>query len=134
MVWKGSFMGKETIRFIMVGFFNTFHYYMWYLLFTELFSFHYLVSHWLGFIISMIGSFYLNTYYTYRTKPSWKKFLQFPFTYVVNIAVSSFVLFLLKDWLAFENWLAPIIASGVAIPFTFLLSRKILRGEVGGVG
>lgn len=120
---------KETIRFIIVGIFNTIHYYLWYLLFTEILSIHYLLGHWGAFLISMVGSFYLNTYFTYRAKPSWKKFFQFPLTYVVNITVSSSALYIFREWLHMSNKIAPILAAGLAIPFTFLISRKILKGE-----
>ncbi|MGX2961712.1 GtrA family protein [Peribacillus sp. JNUCC 23] len=120
-------IGSETIRFILVGFFNTLHYYLWYLLFTEVLSIHYLIGHWLAFLISMVGSFYLNTYFTYQSKPSWKKFFQFPLTYVVNLAVSTSALYVLKEWLQFDNTFAPLLAAGAAIPFTFIISRKILK-------
>jgi putative flippase GtrA len=118
---------KETIKFILVGFFNTLHYYLWYLMFTEIFTLHYIISHWVAFLISMVGSFYLNTYFTYRSKPSWKKFFQFPLTYVVNIIVSTSALYILREWFYLSNKLAPLLASGVAIPFTFIISRKILK-------
>lgn len=124
---KKIMIGGESLRFIIVGLVNTFHYYVLYLLCTEIVLLHYLVSHWLAFFISMIGSFFLNTYFTYRTRPSWRKLFQFPLTYVVNIFVSSSALFFLKEWLLIENWLAPLIATVLAIPFTFLLSRKILK-------
>ncbi|KIL46627.1 hypothetical protein KP77_27540 [Jeotgalibacillus alimentarius] len=125
----GRLMQNETIKFIMVGFFNTFHYYLWYLLFTEVLTIHYIVGHWLAFLISMVGSFYLNTYFTYRTKPSWRKFFQFPLTYVVNISVSTGALYILTEWMQIDNKIAPLLASGVAIPFTFVISRKILKTE-----
>ncbi|MGE8080442.1 GtrA family protein [Peribacillus loiseleuriae] len=118
---------SETIRFILVGFFNTLHYYLWYLLFTEVLSIYYIIGHWLAFLISMVGSFYLNTYFTYRSKPSWKKFFQFPLTYVVNLAVSTSALYVLKEWLQLDNAFAPLLAAGAAIPFTFIISRKILK-------
>lgn len=120
---------QETFKFIIVGVINTIHYYGWYLFFTSFLSFHYLIGHWLGFLISMVGSFYLNTYFTYKTKPSWRKFFQFPLTYVVNISVSTSALFILREWLNFNNNLAPLIATSFAIPFTFIISRKILTAE-----
>lgn len=122
-----NFIRNESIRFILVGIFNTIHYYLWFLLFTEILTIHYLIAHWTGFFISMVGSFYLNTYFTYRTKPSWKKFFQFPLTYVVNITVSTCALFILKEWFHFDNRIAPLLATGAAIPATFIISRKILK-------
>ena len=63
-----SSISKESLRFIFVGLVNTIHHYLWYLFFTEWLSVPYIISHWLAFVISMIGSFYMNTYFTYRTK------------------------------------------------------------------
>lgn len=122
----------EALRFILVGIVNTFHYYLWYLLFSEVWGLQFIIGHWTAFCISMVGSFYLNTYFTYRTKPSWKKFFQFPFTYVVNIAISTGALYALREWVHLDNRVAPLLATGIAIPFTFVISRRILKG--GSVG
>lgn len=119
----------ESIRFIIVGFINTIHYYLWYLLLTELVSLYYLLGHIIAFVISMIGSFYLNSYFTYRSKPNLGKFVKFPLTYVVNIIISTSSLFVLREYLNMNNKVAPLIAAAIAIPFTFLVSRKILKSE-----
>ena len=124
-----TILKQETIKFIIVGFFNTFHYYVWYLLFTEILNINYLIGHIIAFLISMVGSFYLNTYFTYRSKPSWRKFFQFPLTYVVNIAVSTSALYILRELFQFDNKIAPLLAAGAAIPFTFIISRKILKSQ-----
>lgn len=124
-----SSISKESLRFIFVGLVNTIHHYLWYLFFTEWLSVPYIISHWLAFVISMIGSFYMNTYFTYRTKPSWRKFLQFPATYIVNIVVSTTALYILREWASMNNLVAPILASVFAIPFTFIISRKVLTAD-----
>lgn len=113
----------------MVGIVNTINYYILYLLFKEVFQMNYMTAHLLGFFISMIGSFYLNSYFTYRTKPTLKKFLQFPLTYVVNILVSTLAIYILVQLLSIHDNIAPIIATIIAIPFTFLLSKMILAKD-----
>src|SRR5690554_6847814 len=113
---------SEAIKFVIVGVFNTIHYYLWYLLFTEILEFYYLLGHIIAFLISMVGSFYLNSYFTYRTKPSWKKFFRFPLTYLVNITVSTSALYVLREFFHLNNKIAPLLAAGLAIPFTFLIS------------
>jgi len=113
------------IKFIIVGFINTFNYYLLYLLLMY-FNNPYLISHSLAFAISMIGSFYLNCYFTYKTKPTLKKFFQFPLTYVVNYTVTTFSLFLLIDIINLNEFIAPLIAAILPIPFTFIVSRWIL--------
>ncbi|UFT98881.1 GtrA family protein [Radiobacillus kanasensis] len=117
---------SQIVRFIIVGFINTFNYYVLYLLLFNLVHFHYMISHILAFLISMVGSFFMNSLFTYKTKPTFKKFFQFPLTYVVNISVSSLAVFILVDLMKFDENISPLLASVIAIPFTFLLSKKIL--------
>jgi putative flippase GtrA len=114
------------IRFCIVGVINTGTYYALYLLFLHVFSWVYLLSHISAFVLSMIGSFFMNTYFTYKTKPSLKKFFQFPLTYVVNITITTSSVYLLVDQLGMDENIAPLLASLIAIPFTFVVSKKIL--------
>lgn len=122
-----KFIHGELLRFIVVGFMNTANYYILYLLFLHVCHFNYMISHVLAFLISMVGSFFLNSYFTYRTKPTWKKFMQFPMTYVVNITVTTLGVYLLVDVLKINETISPLIASFGAIPFTFIISKKILK-------
>lgn len=113
----------------MVGFTNTFNYYVLYLFFNHLLNMPYLGAHILAFLISMIGSFFLNSYFTYKTKPTLKKFLQFPLTYVVNFVVTTSGVFILVDILKLDENISPLLASVIAIPFTFIVSKMILLKE-----
>lgn len=122
-----KFINGEVLRFIIVGFMNTGNYYLLYLLFLHIFSWNYMLSHILAFLISMVGSFFLNSYFTYKTKPTWKKFMQFPLTYVVNISVTTASIYILVDVLGLNETVSPLLASLIAIPFTFLISKKILK-------
>jgi len=122
-------MIKEFIRFVIVGCINTGTYYLLYLLFNSLIGWNYLPSHVTAFILSMIGSFYLNSYFTYKTKPTLKKFIQFPLTYVVNITVSTLFLYIFVHFFHLSELISPIISVFFTIPFTFILSGKILKSE-----
>lgn len=117
---------EQGVRFVIIGFVNTGNYYLLYLLFYVVMNLHYLTSHLLGFVISMVGSFFLNSYFTYKSKPTLKKFLQFPLTYIVNVTVTTSALYLLTEVLKVNGLISPLLASGIAIPFTFVISRKIL--------
>ncbi|AQQ54054.1 GtrA family protein [Planococcus lenghuensis] len=122
-----KFLNSEVFRFLVVGVANTLNYYVLYLLFNYVFHINYLTAHITAFIISMIGSFYLNSYYTYRSRPSLSKFLKFPLTYVVNIAISTVSIYILVDLLEINETVSPLIATLIAIPFTFVISKKILK-------
>lgn len=123
------FINTEIIRFVIVGGLNTLNYYVLYLLFTNLLNINYLISHIMAFFISMVGSFFLNTYFTYKIKPTLKKFFQFPLTYVVNVTVTTLSIYILVDLLDLDKNISPLLASLVAIPFTFLTSKRILVGK-----
>ncbi|GGG14778.1 sugar transferase [Lysinibacillus alkalisoli] len=122
-----TFIRSEVFRFIIVGCLNTANYYILYLIFLKLIQLNYLFAHILAFLISMVGSFFLNSYFTYRTKPTLKKFFQFPMTYVVNITVTTVSIYILVDLIGLNDVISPLLASFIAIPFTFIISKKILQ-------
>jgi putative flippase GtrA len=120
---------EQFIRFVIVGLINTFNYYVLYLLLYHLVSLDYMFAHIIAFLISMIGSFYLNSYFTYKVKPTLKKFFQFPLTYVVNITITTFAIWLFVDVIGWSETLSPLLATVLAIPFTFVVSKFILTGN-----
>ncbi|MCY0944370.1 GtrA family protein [Streptomyces antarcticus] len=114
----------QILRFGLVGAVNTGTFYLLYLLLHPWMP--YFAAYTLAFLLSMVGSFFMNTYFTYRTRPTWKKFLLFPLTNVTNYVVQSVGLYALVTWAGLGTRIAPLVAAVVAIPFTYLISRKIL--------
>ena len=60
---------------MLVGLVNTGVYYALYLALLN--RLPYLASHVVAFVLSMVGSFFLNSLFTYRVRPTWRKFLLF---------------------------------------------------------
>lgn len=114
----------QILIFALVGVVNTMTYYGLYLLL--LIWLPYLVAHILAFTLSMIGSFFLNARFTYRTRPTWRKFLLFPLTYATNFVITTAGVYVIVDVLHAGNRFAPLIASAAAVPVTFVVSRTIL--------
>lgn len=119
----------EFARFVIVGVLNTGSYYALYLLALSAFSWHYLVSHFFGFLLSMVGSFFLNTYFTYKVKPTCIKFLKFPLTQVANTVITTAILFVLVEWLHLSASYAPIAALFFTVPITFMITGRILKSS-----
>ncbi|MGG2462672.1 GtrA family protein [Streptomyces sp. RGM 3693] len=115
----------QVVRFTVVGGVNTVTFYACYLPLHRLLP--YFAAYTVGFALSLVGSFFLNTYFTYRTRPTWKKFLLFPLTQVTNYAVQSAGLVALVSWLGMNSVAAPLAAALLALPVTFVVSRRILR-------
>lgn len=117
----------QIIAFALVGVVNTAIYYGLYLLFLHWLP--YLAAHILAFALSMTGSFFLNARFTYRTRPTLRKFLLFPLTNATNFLITTAGVYVIVDVLHAGNRFAPLLASGAAIPVTFVVSRMImLRG------
>ncbi len=127
----------RLLRFAVVGGVNTLTFYACYLALHPWLP--YFAAYTIAFLFSMVGSFFLNTYFTYRTRPSWKKFLLFPLTQVTNYVVQSAGLVVLVNWCGLGTRIAPLLAAVLAIPFTYLVSTRILvpgravSASVGGV-
>ncbi|GEK02348.1 sugar transferase [Streptomyces sp. 1-11] len=115
---------RQIVTFAVVGVVNTAVYYGLYLLFLH--RLPYLGAHVLAFLLSMVGSFFLNARFTYRTRPTWRKFLLFPLTNVTNFLVTTAGVYVIVDVLHAGSRFAPLLASAAAIPVTFVVSRRIM--------
>ncbi|WP_297133132.1 GtrA family protein [Terrisporobacter sp.] len=118
---------KEFLRYTVVGCINTLIYYISYLVFMNIFNFSYKISFAAGYVISIIFSYFLNTYFTYKEKPSLKKFLIFPLTYIPNFIIQYIGMILLVDHFNMNRKLAPIITAIVSTPITFFVMRYVIK-------
>ncbi|MEU3633410.1 GtrA family protein [Streptomyces fradiae] len=126
----------QIVRFALVGVVNTGTYYGCYLLFLAL-GLPYVVAHVVAFLLSMTGSFFLTSHFTYRTRPTWRKFLLFPLTNAANFVITTAGVWLLVGVAGLSSRYAPLLAAAAAIPVTFVVSRTIMlrpeeRGGRGG--
>ncbi|MYQ83271.1 GtrA family protein [Streptomyces sp. SID4936] len=111
-------------RFALVGVVNTGTYYGCYLVLLTWLP--YIAAHVTAFALSMVGSFFLNSWFTYRTRPTWRKFLLFPLTNAANFVITTGGVYLLVDLAGFSSRYAPLVAAAAAIPITFVVSRTIM--------
>ncbi|WP_405011474.1 GtrA family protein [Kitasatospora sp. NBC_01539] len=117
----------QLVRFGLVGAVNTGTFYLLYLLLHP--HLPYFAAFTGAFFLSMVGSFFMNTYFTYRTRPTWRKFLLFPLPNVTNYLVQSGGVFALVEWARMDDRIAPLPAAAVAIPITYVLSKIVLTGR-----
>ncbi|MER0242859.1 GtrA family protein [Streptomyces sp. HSW2009] len=117
-------MTGQFVRFGLVGVINTGTYYLSYLIL--LWWLPYLVAHIAAFALSTIGSYFLNVYITYRTRPAWRTFLLFPLTTVANFTITTGGVYVLVDLAGMNDKAAPLIAAAAAVPITFVVSRTIM--------
>lgn len=118
---------RHVNRFAVVGVINTAVYYCIYLLARIVVP--YLAAHLFAIFVAMVGSFFLNCYWTFRTRPTWRKFALFPLTNLTNYVFTTLGLVVLVEWVGVDERVAPLVAALAAIPITFVLSRRILTGS-----
>ena len=117
----------EFLKYAIVGCINTADYYLSYLIFMDIFKFSYKISFVMGYVVSIVGSYFLNTYFTYKQKPSVKKFLIFPLTYVPNFIIQYLGMSLLVDRINMSRKVAPMITALVATPITFFVTKYVIK-------
>lgn len=118
---------QHVSRFAVVGVVNTVVYYAVYLVLRGFM--HYLAAHVIAIVVAMVGSFFINCYWIFRTRPTWRKFAVFPLTNATNYLLTTVGVVVLVEWLHVDQRVAPLVAAMAAIPVTFLLSRRILAGR-----
>lgn len=119
---------KEFARFAFVGCIATaLHYGIYYLL---LYLINVNIAYTIGYIIAFVTNFYLTSYFTFKSFPSWKKFLGMGGAHLVNYLLH---IILLNTFLCFgisKAW-APIPVFAIAIPVNFLLVRLVFKRKNG---
>ncbi|MFJ6011727.1 glycosyltransferase [Streptomyces sp. NPDC092952] len=117
----GSRTGRQFLTFAAVGVVNTAVYLAVYASLNGWMP--YLAAHVIGYAVSVVGSFLLNSYLTCRTRPTWQAFARYPLSSAVNLVLSGALLSLGVSGLGMDKNLAALAAGLLATPFSFLLAR-----------
>lgn len=80
----------------------------------------------IGWAVGVTVSFFLNCRFTYHVPPTWRGFLYFPLSSIPNFLLSSAGVVLMVEVLDWNEQIAPLIATVLAIPFSYFIARWIL--------
>lgn len=115
---------KEAIRFGIVGVAATaLHYGIYYLLQPYI---NVNIAYTTGYALSFIANFYLTSYFTFGTKPSWRKLMGMGGAHIVNYLLHMALLNLFLFMGITKTW-APVPVFAIAIPVNFLLVRFVFK-------
>ena len=115
---------KEFIRFGVVGVLATaLHYGIYY--FLQSFN-NVNVAYTTGYVISFIVNFYLTSYFTFGTTPSWKKLVGMGGAHLVNYLLHIILLNVFLYLGVSKAW-APVPVFAIAIPVNFLFVRFVFK-------
>ena len=115
---------KEAVRFGIVGVVATAtHYGIYYLLQPHI---NVNIAYTTGYALSFIANFYLTSYFTFGTKPSWRKLMGMGGAHSVNYLLHLVLLNLFLFMGITKTW-APVPVFAIAIPINFLLVRFVFK-------
>lgn len=119
---------SEIIRFGMVGALATALHYGIYFLLWRYAGFNENIAYTVGYALSFIANFYLSAYFTFRSRPSWKRAGGFGGAHLVNYLLHICLLNLFL-WLGIPEEWAPLPVFSIAIPVNFLLVRLVFKSR-----
>lgn len=82
----------------------------------------------LGYMISIITSFFLNCKFTFHEKPTLRKFLKFPVSYIPNF-IFQYIFVIIFTAMHRNQTLAYICAAIIGTPITFAAMKLIVFGR-----
>lgn len=117
----------QFVKFGFVGLSNTVISYVVYILLI-FFNVHYLIASMLGFVISVINSFYWNNKYVFKDKNHNRSlvtaFIKTFISYAgTGLLLANILLFIWIDLVHASEVIAPIINLFITIPLNFLLNK-----------
>ncbi|MDF6023081.1 glycosyltransferase [Streptomyces sp. JH34] len=112
---------RQFVTFVAIGFVNTSVYLSTYAILNPWIP--YLMAHILGYSVSIMGSFLLNSYITCRTRPTWRAFRRYPLSSAFNLVASGALLYVAVSRLGMDKNVAALVAGVLVTPISFLLAR-----------
>ncbi|MCX7714695.1 MAG: GtrA family protein [Clostridia bacterium] len=134
MEYVRHFLNVQFLLFVIIGFINTFNTTVIATLLDMVISVSSTVSQVVqkynitfvaAYILSMVISFFLNTFITFKEKPTWRKFIVFPISYIPNFLIQYICVWIFRH-LNLNSTLAYAIAAVIGIPITFLTMKFLV--------
>ncbi|MFE4454640.1 glycosyltransferase [Streptomyces sp. NPDC056796] len=128
---------RQFLTFVAIGFVNTAVYLAFYAALNP--RIPYLAAHVIGYAVSIVCSFLLNSWITCRTRPTWRAFLRYPLSSGFNLVASGALLYVAVSRLEMDKNVAALVAGVLVTPVSFLLARWAInsgrrpRRTAGGV-
>ena len=123
--WRPAFI--QFVKFGIVGLSNTLISYVVYLAGVRL-GMHYLLASVLGFVISVLNSFYWNNKYVFQKGSEERNlFLTLIKTFLAyastGLILANILLYIWVDVLGISEYLGPIINLVITVPLNFVINK-----------
>ena len=118
---KRQFFNFEFFRFLIIGGINTLNGILFAYLYSRILPPQ--PAFICGYISSLMISYLLNSFFTFRERLSFGKMIKFSISYIPNFLIQNAVVFVVVTLLHQKPLLAYILAAVIGVPVTFLLLK-----------
>lgn len=118
-------VSAEVVRFVIGGGVNTLLSYVIYWLLLLWLSYPY--AYTISYGATILTGFAINTYFVFHTEWSWRKLAAFPLVQILNYGLGLATVTISVRYLGIDARWAPIVATAVVLPVTFVLTRTLMR-------
>lgn len=117
-------LGFEFLRFVIIGGINTFSTALISTLLNKVLTYN--ISFIVGYASGLVISFFLNTCFTFKKRPTLKRLIFFPISYAPNFVAQYLSVVLLVEKLHISSTLAYFAAAIIGVPVTFIVMRFVI--------
>ncbi|MFN3605184.1 MAG: GtrA family protein [Leptonema sp. (in: bacteria)] len=117
-------LGYEFFKFGITGVLNTFITLTLIFLFSYVYGFHYLFSNAIGYTMGFLNSFFLNKYWTFKSKGStFKQFLLFLKVFLICYGIQFLFLFYFQEFLNLKEEFSQFFSMIIYTVANFLFNK-----------
>ncbi len=119
---KRAFLAPSFIRFLLVGGLSTVATTVFSVLYGSLIPLA-VPAFALGYLTTLLFSFFLNCGFTFKKRPSFVRFLKYAVSYIPNFLVQCASVWLLHDICGLPEILSYLAAAMIGVPLTYILMK-----------
>lgn len=118
---KTTFLSRQFLSFVAIGVVNT--------IICTVFSYVYSLfaepnlSFALGYATSLVISYFMNSFITFKSALSWIKFVKFVISYIPNFIIQQTVVTLCLQVFGVHKLIAYVLAAVIGVPVTFIIMK-----------
>ncbi|MBE7026326.1 MAG: polysaccharide biosynthesis protein GtrA [Ruminococcaceae bacterium] len=112
---------RQFLSFVFIGAVNTVNSVLFSILYSLLFYPN--TAFVLGYITSLVISYLLNSFLTFKAPLGFVRFIKFAISYIPNFIIQNVIVFIVYNLLHLDELIAYILAGIIGIPVTFLMMK-----------
>jgi len=117
--------GRVLVRFITVNVLNTGLYYLLYLLLLQVMP--YVAANIAALAVAVVLAYLLNARWAFQVGMSGRSLLMFVVSNLTTTGLRTLVLWVLVEFAALTERVAPLLATAITLPVAFVLTALVMR-------